>query len=143
MGEWVVTVCAIAILSVMCDVILPEGQTRKYVRTVFGIIVTLVMIKPVLSFISPVLNTDADYSEIKVQQSYIDSVTRKKNEAAVNSVKNRLEANGVDVRDVQLADNGESVTVYLNVSRTEQAENAVQSIVSAYFPKMKIITYWK
>lgn len=50
MGQWVVTVAGIAILSVLCDIVLPDGDTRKYVKTVVGIVVTLVMLQPIVNF---------------------------------------------------------------------------------------------
>lgn len=144
MGQWVVTVCAIAILSVMCDVILPEGQTRKYVRTVFGVIVTLVMIKPIISFAAPALDVvGGDYTEIKIQQNYIDNVTRKKYEAAAASAKARLKSDGIDVKEIRLDEKSESVTVYLNTAQNEQTAVSVRKTMSAYFSKLKIIIYWK
>ncbi len=144
MGQWVVTVCAIAILSAMCDVILPEGQTRKYVRTVFGVIVTLVMIKPIISFVAPALDVvGGDYTEIKIQQNYIDNVTRKKYEAAAASAKARLKADGIDVKEIRLDEKSESVTVYLNTAQNEQTAVSVRKTMSAYFSKLEIIIYWK
>ena len=38
-------------LTVLCDVILPVGQTKKYVKTVIGIVVTLVVVQPLLNFV--------------------------------------------------------------------------------------------
>ena len=49
MAQWVLSVAGIAILSVLADVILPAGQTKKYIKTVIGVVVTLVLVQPVFS----------------------------------------------------------------------------------------------
>lgn len=47
----ITTIVGIALLSVLCDVILPDGSTKKYIRTVTGVVVTLVVVKCVLRFV--------------------------------------------------------------------------------------------
>lgn len=51
MKQWVLSVAGIAILSVIADIVLPNGQTRKYIKTVIGIVVTLVVVQPVFSLL--------------------------------------------------------------------------------------------
>lgn len=52
MAKWVISVAGIAILSVLSDVVLPAGQTRKYVKTVVSVVVTVVLAQPLLTFAS-------------------------------------------------------------------------------------------
>ncbi len=52
MAKWVISVAGIAILSVLADVVLPAGQTRKYVKTVVSVVVTVVLAQPLLTFAS-------------------------------------------------------------------------------------------
>ena len=143
MGKWVVTVAGIAIFSVLCDVILPEGQTRKYVKTVFGVVVTLVIVQPVIQLFN------GDFSGIftssngstTVQQQYIESVADRKLDNALKSITTILENNGVEVKDVTVSEN--TVVVRLNVSYSKQAESTVKTVVSAYLADYDIITMWK
>ena len=50
MQQWVLSVAGIALLTVLCDVILPVGQTKKNIKTVIGIVETLVVVQPLLNF---------------------------------------------------------------------------------------------
>lgn len=64
----------IAVLSVLCEIILPSGQTKKYVKTVIGIAVTLALAQPLLS-LSEIFSADKLPSEnVAVQQQYLEYV---------------------------------------------------------------------
>ena len=90
MAQWVMSVAGIAILSVLADVILPAGETKKYIKTIIGIVVTLVLVQPVISFAG--FNGDffAD-SQLEPQQQYVSYVEETQSEgvfALVNELKN-------------------------------------------------------
>lgn len=145
MGKWVVTVAGIAILSVLCDVILPEGQTRKYVKTVFGVVVTLVIVQPVIQLFSGGVSsifTSTDGS-IEAQQQYIQNVQDRKRDSAIKSIKALLEDNNVSVESIAVSDAEEKVTVELNVSYSANVEKIVKNVVSSYFANYSIVTVWK
>lgn len=48
MSSAITTIVGIALLSVLCDIILPDGSTKKYIRTVVGVVVTLVVVNCIL-----------------------------------------------------------------------------------------------
>ncbi|MCH5153434.1 MAG: stage III sporulation protein AF [Clostridiales bacterium] len=144
MGQWVVTVAGIAILSVLCDVILPEGQTRKYVKTVFGVVVTLVIVQPLIGL----FGEDSWFSFSnggmeEIQQQYIESVDARHNKNAEDSVKLLLEYKGVSVSMISVSDLEKRATIQLDETYSRQAEDTVLVVVSSYFPDYEIITIWK
>ena len=144
MGQWVVTVAGIAILSVLCDVILPEGQTRKYVKTVFGVVVTLVIVQPLIGLFSDSSRFSFNSDGIDgIQQQYIESVDNRQNKNAVDSVKLLLEYKGVAVRSITVSDLEKRATVQLDETYSKQHEDIVKVTVSSYFPDYEIITVWK
>lgn len=144
MGQWVVTVAGIAILSVLCDVILPEGQTRKYVKTVFGVVVTLVIVQPLIGL----FDNDGWFSFNNgsvddIQQQYIESVDNRQNKNAAESVKLLLEYKEVSVSKITVSELDKSVTIQIEETYCKQCEDIVQVVVSSYFPNYEIITIWK
>ena len=144
MGQWVVTVAGIAILSVLCDVILPEGQTRKYVKTVFGVVVTLVIVQPVIGL----FNGDRWFSFNggaldDVQEQYLESVGNRQNKNATDSVKLLLEYKGITVSDITVSDSEKCVTVHIGQTYSKECEDIVRVAVSSYFPDYEIVTIWK
>ena len=145
MGKWVVTVAGIAIFSVLCDVILPEGQTRKYVKTVFGLVVTLVIVQPIIQLFSG--GFAASYTSgdgiVETQQHFIDSAALRQQNNAIKSVTAILENRGVTVEDITVSTSDSSVTVQLGEVYSKQAEETIKTVVSAYFANYSIITLWK
>ena len=144
MGQWVVTVAGIAILSVLCDVILPEGQTRKYVKTVFGVVVTLVIVQPLIGL----FDSDGWFSFNgaaidDVQEQYLESVGNRQNKNAADSVKLLLEYKGVSASIVTVSDVEKCVTLQLEHTYSKEQEDIVRVVVSSYFPDYDIITMWK
>lgn len=145
MAQWVITVAAVAILSVLCDVILPEGQTRKYVKTVFGVVVTLVIVQPLIGLVTDNDSwfsfNSGEYDD--VQQQYIESVDARQNANAADSVKKLLEYNDISVSKITVSNLDKSVTIELNESHTGSLEDIVRLVVSSYFPDYEIISIWK
>ena len=143
MGKWVVTVAGIAILSVLCDVILPEGQTRKYVKTVFGVVVSLVIISPLVSLFSKGVDGELlDNGSVSAQQQYLDSVADRQNQYALRTVKQLLESKGIAVKKVELNSAENKVTLELNTPYAAEYNTIVRQVVSAYFPEAEIVTVW-
>lgn len=145
MGQWVVTVAGIAILSVLCDVILPEGQTRKYVKTVFGVVVTLVIVQPLIGLFGSNIgwmSLEGDTSG-SVQQQYIENVNARQNSNAAESVKILLKSKDIYVQSVTVSDIDKTVTLQLDEAFTKETENILIAVISAYFPDYEILTIWK
>lgn len=73
MAKWVISVAGIAILSVLADVVLPAGQTRKYVKTVVSVVVTVVLAQPLLTFAS---SGEIAWKNTLPQQQYLQYVSQ-------------------------------------------------------------------
>ena len=143
MGKWVVTVAGIAILSVLCDVILPDGQTRKYVKTVFGIVVSLVIIQPIVGLFSQDVSTDWwNSGSVAPQEQYLNSVADRQSEYALRTVKQLLNGKGIIVKSIELNSSGDRLTVEFGVSYSTERNAIVEQVVAAYFPKAEIVTIW-
>ena len=132
-------------MAVLCDVILPEGQTRKYIKTVFGIIVTLVMIQPLIGLISGARDFDVptEGQSVELQQNYLDSIEQRKKETSLNTAVRLLEAKGIAVESCSLSSSYDSVSIKFSVARTDENEAIVKDIVFTYLPEIKLVTYWK
>lgn len=141
MGQWVITVAGIAILSVLCDIILPEGQTRKYVKTVFGVVVTLVIVLPIVNIFKENFSfSSATEQPSAVQQQYIESAQSRQKRDKEQAVKTVLQANGIDVESVSL--DGDSVIAYVKGTPSVETEQKVRVVVSVRLPDSKVITVW-
>lgn len=131
-------------MSVLCDVILPEGQTRKYIKTVIGIVVTLVMIKPIVNLASGTLSFDniQKESSVEVQQSYLDMVEGKQTDFRLANVKNILNARGITVSGISLSQEEQSICVNVNAKQSETVSEEILAVIQTYFDDYKIIIKW-
>ena len=48
-SQWVISVVGIVLLSILADIILPHGQTNKYIKNIFAIITVFVIVTPLPS----------------------------------------------------------------------------------------------
>lgn len=143
MGKWVVTVAGIAILSVLCDVILPEGQTRKYVKTVFGVVVSLVIIQPVVGLFSAGVNGDViGFDDVAPQGQYLSSVADRQAAYDLKNVKQLLELKGIAVKSMDLDASGDKLVLKLGVTYSTDFDGIVKQVVGAYFPKAELVVIW-
>ena len=143
MGKWVVTVAGVAILSVLCDVILPEGQTRKYVKTVFGVVVSLIIIQPIVGLFSQGVNGDfVESGSVAPQEQYLESVYQRQNEYALRTVKQLLEGKGIDVDSIELNSAGDRLAVEVGITYSKERSQIIEQITAAYFPTAKLEIIW-
>lgn len=132
MAGWIVTITAIALLSVLCDVILPDGSTKKYAKTVFGIVVTLVIVQSAA-------NVWKDFSsaeELQAQQTYVKSVEERscgqKNEQLVSALK-------LMGFDAVVRQEGEMIFVEVCGETDEQDKAKIKNAVRSVFGKDKAV----
>ena len=94
MNGWIITVAGVAVLGVLCDVIMPDGETKKYVRTVLGVVVSLVTVQYVVGLFGSVRQADAQLTSA-VQNSYVDDISARRAEQ-----KRKLLADVCDYNDI-------------------------------------------
>ncbi len=140
----------IAILSVLCDIILPDGQTKKYVKTVIGVVVTLAVVQPLFAFFQQgSFDVNFSQAEVSVQQNYLDYVAEAQadktyltaqqtsNTNAVAELTNALQRAGFLQVSVHFDANTGCYVATFNVNctaaRLQKAQSAAQS-VDCVFP---------
>ena len=61
-------------LGVLCDVIMPEGSTKKYIRTVFGVVVSLAVVRYAMVTAQ---NLGKAQENFEVQTNFVQSVRKR------------------------------------------------------------------
>lgn len=57
-AQWIMGICGVAVLGVLLDVILPEGKMQKYIRSIFALAMTLVILTPLPNLLNSVYNPE-------------------------------------------------------------------------------------
>lgn len=89
-SSWIVSIAGIVCISVIVELILPDGQMNKYIKGIMAFLITLVIILP----LPKLLNSDKDYSNIfnydesiNVDENYLYQLNLDK----LNSLQNDIE----------------------------------------------------
>lgn len=89
LSNWILSIAGIICVSVIVELILPDGQMNRYIKGIFSFIIILVVIMP----IPKLLYRDLDFSNIfdnsgyEIDSDYLYQVNLDK----MNSVKNEIE----------------------------------------------------
>lgn len=114
-------------MTVVCDAILPDGDTKKYVKTVIGIVVALTMILPITRFWKNLPSSDEYLTNgITTQQQYLDGISSQKQLARLQKVKNIVDELKLRNCSVDICNNYLCVTVCCN----EQTLIALQTALT-------------
>ncbi len=129
MSGWIISVCGIALLTVVCDTILPDGNTKKYVKTIVGIVVAFTMLTPITRFFEHIsANNDYLTTGLTTQQQYIDGISNQKQLARLQKVKNVVSELSLIDCSVDMLNNYVCVTVCCNEQALVVLQNALTGI---------------
>jgi stage III sporulation protein AF len=90
-SAWALSIVGVVLLGLLVDIMLPDGQTNKYIKSVFAILTVFVITAP----IPALLKTEIDLSDIfgeqtryEIDKGFMDTVNRQK----ADSLKSAAEA---------------------------------------------------
>ena len=98
LSGWVLSIAGVVSLSVIVELIMPEGGLNKYIRGVFSFIIMLVIIAPLPSLVGK----SFDFSNIslegqyQLQEDYIYQMNVYKTQALQNDISNQIKQSGYD-----------------------------------------------
>ena len=97
MTAWILSIAGVTILSVVVDLILPSGQTAKYIKNIFAFVMILVIISPLPALIKGNFNVNDIFEseEIVLQEDYIYQVNKDKLTALEEEITSSLEEKGI------------------------------------------------
>ena len=80
MSAWILSIAGVCMMSVVVDLVLPSGQTAKYIKNIFGYIIVLVIIWPLPSIVKGNFDFGSIFEsqEIVLQEDFIYQVNRDK-----------------------------------------------------------------
>lgn len=95
LSVWTLSVAGIVVLAQLVDIILPEGQTAKYIKSVISVIIVFVLLQPISALSNLKLFEDTD--QTYVNQAYLDDIYVKQVAQIEENVNSVLADNGINV----------------------------------------------
>ena len=65
-SSWILSIAGVISISVIVELILPEGSLNKYIRSIFSFVVVLVIIAPLPGLVGK----NFDFSQISIEEEY-------------------------------------------------------------------------
>lgn len=133
--SWLLGLVGVVLLSVLADVLLPSGQTNKYIKGIFSLLVILTLITPIIKLknadfnISDIIGGD----EIAIDNDFISEVSDREVTALESRIEKELDNRGIKTEKVVLTisdGNINSITsVSVRISEIDDADT-VKRVVS-------------
>lgn len=133
--SWLLGLVGITLLSVLVDILLPEGQTNKFIKGIFSILVVFTLITPIIKL----KNADFDFStifaqnQISVSESFLQKANDREVEKLGKSLESELSKNGIKIEKLVLNVKDGNINNIENVSvKTTQTEKSetIKEIIS-------------
>lgn len=108
LSGWIISIVGVVVLGVLVDVIISDGQTAKYVRSIFALVTALVIAAPIVKLatgdekfdLGIFGDTDAGASE--VDEDYLKYLFDLKVETLRNEVFYQVKESGSEASDVTI-----------------------------------------
>ena len=97
-SAWVLSIVGIIILSMLVDMILPDGKMSSFIKNIFGYLIIVVMLSPVFTFFTNKdfsFNDLFDSSRVEIQDDFIANVNRQFLDKAEKSIEVACEDQGI------------------------------------------------
>ena len=101
---WLLSILGVVFLSVFVDIVLPDGKTNKYVKSIFAFIIILIIISPLAKLKDSDTNFD-DFLEnpsISIDEDYIYNINSMRIDKLAESIIKTAEEVGLKGIDVQI-----------------------------------------
>lgn len=96
-SSWLLAITGVILLSVLCEMILPEGQINRYIRVIFSFITIFVIIAP----LPKLIGKEIDFSQLfssydsSLQEDYLYEINLNKLDAITNDLQKEIERQGI------------------------------------------------
>ena len=130
-STWIMSIAGIICLSVIVELMLPDGQMNRYIKGIFSFVIILVIIMPIPNLIGKEINFSNifDYDNVAVDEDYIYQLNLDKINIVRDEIENDIQLHGYEnvkiYIDCDIFDNAmkfESITV--NITNLVISENA-------------------
>lgn len=129
-SSWILGIAGICVLGVVVDLILPNGQTKKYIKGVFAFFVVLVIIAPLPSLLNKEFSISDIFEEnaIVIQEDFVFQLNKQRLESVQDMIEKDLIEQGIENVSIVLSANifterMKVESVFVDLSRVVLNEN--------------------
>ncbi|MEG2688298.1 MAG: stage III sporulation protein AF [Clostridia bacterium] len=127
MSAWILSIVGVICLGILLEIVLPDGQTSKYVKATFSLLVIFVIVSPLPKALGSSWKLDINDTMFQVDNKFIDETVEVKENSIKSDIEDYLALQGYTATvDIELQDKSLTKIVRINViiklSESEYAE---------------------
>ncbi|MCM1367437.1 MAG: stage III sporulation protein AF [Roseburia sp.] len=100
-AAWGLAILGLAVISTVAEILLPQGKTRKVIRSVFASVAVLVIVTPIPSLVKNGFRFDFD-AEVQPDTAYLEYIEESKKNMLAEAAYKYLEANGYSCDGIKI-----------------------------------------
>ncbi len=143
MSSWILSIVGIVCMGVIIDIFIPDGQTNKYIKGIFSLLIVFVIISPLPKFINKDYNLNNILNNVNtdIDINFISNINKQKADAIQNLLTNALKNEKIDVKSLEITSNYlqeefEVMSVFVDISNNkaetkEELKNNIIKIIQA------------
>lgn len=136
--NWLMGLVGVVLLSVLADILLPYGQTNKYIKGIFSLLVILTLLTPMIRLKTADFKlSDIIGEELVIDQEFLEDVHVREITALETKIEQELNYRGIKTKKVVLTVKDGNINSIMNVSvqisdiaNTDAVKNAVSEMLS-------------
>ena len=115
-SSWVLSIAGVVCISVIVEIIMPDGQMNKYIKSVLSFIIIFVIVSPLPNLLKMKSegNIEQEVSQIQVQQNFLDKYSIIKKDMYEKEIGDIIRNCGYDGVTVELEIATDEETCYFN-----------------------------
>ncbi len=114
MTAYVLSILGVVVVGVIIDIIIPTGTINKFIKSIYGIFVVLIIITPIINLFKNYQDYELSYTEYEINETLINYINKMKISAMEEEIITRLEENEISGVEVTINYSIENDTLTIN-----------------------------
>lgn len=93
-AAWGLTILGLAVITTVAEMFLPQGKTRKVIRSVFAVVTVLAVVTPLPSLLKNGFGVNIEGGKAETDTEYLEYVDNAKKKMLIDSAEKYLKSNG-------------------------------------------------
>ncbi len=123
--EWILQIIGVIILGTVCDIIMVEGEMKKYVKPILGFVLVLTMIRPVTALSKDRLRLNVLWESVGNSAEIIEDTDKIQQTHIIDMYQERL---GTTVADMIRAKYGFETEIAVFADRETESIGAIERV---------------
>ena len=141
--SWILPIVGVVMLSVLADVLLPDGHINKYVKGVFSLLLVFTVLTPVKAFVKGEISFfgsgQEEAAQVNVDTSYLTELRVRRQAALSENLQTALAEAGIITESVEVSLDEDDVYKISNVlvvlpygERREERETTIKDLICGH-----------